>query len=105
MQCWSLRPNTRIEEGIKARTKLIRREKTKYHPKAASRKNSSVFFVKRRDTRRMITPNLRNGLKVKVIQSHVFVMNLIWLMLIIIHGELILDLQSIFRIPCRVCET
>ena len=41
-------------------------------------------------------PNLRNGLKIKVIQSRVFVMNLIWLMLIIIHGELILDLQSIF---------
>ena len=40
--------------------------------------------------------NLRNGLKIKVIQSRLFVMNLLWLMLIIIHGELILDLQSIF---------
>ena len=80
-------------------------EKTKYHPKAASRKNPSVFFVKRRDTRRRNAPNLRNGLKVKVIQSRVFVMNLIWLMLIIIHGGLILDLQSIYRIPYRVCET
>ena len=40
--------------------------------------------------------NLRNGLKIKVIQSLVFVINLIWLMLIIRHGGLILDLQSIF---------
>ena len=40
----------------------------------------------------MIEPNLRNYLKIKVIQSRVFVMNLKWLMLIIIHGGLILDL-------------
>ena len=31
-------------------------------------------------------------------------MNLIWLMLFITHGGLILVLQSMFRIPCRVCE-
>ena len=34
----------------KARTKLIRRGKTKYHPKATSRKNPSVCSVKRNDT-------------------------------------------------------
>ena len=96
VRCWSLRRNTRIKEGIKARTKLIRRVKTKYHPMAASRKNLSVSYVKRRDTRRRVALNLRNGSKIKLIQSRVFVMNLILLMLIVIHGGLILGLQSIF---------
>ena len=53
----------------------------------------------------MIAPNLRNNLKITVIQSHVLVMNLMRFMLIIIYGGLILDLQSIFQIPCKVCET
>ena len=42
--------NSRIEEGIRAMVKLIRKGKSKYHSKAASRKNPIVSFVKRRDT-------------------------------------------------------
>ena len=34
-----------------------------------------------------------------------FVMNLIWLKLVITHGRLILILKSIFRVPCRICKT
>ena len=79
--------------------------KVKYHPKLESRRPIGVFSARRRGTCKRIAPNSRNGLRRKVNQSHLFVMNLIWLMLFITHGGLILVLQSMCRIPCRVCET
>lgn len=82
-----------------------RKGKVKYLPKQVSRNILSVSFVKRRDTWRGNAPNFRNSLQIKVIQPHLFVMNLILLNSMLTHGGLILEQQSILRIPCRVCET
>ena len=51
---------------------------------------------------RGIAQNLRSSLIRKVLNFLLSVMNLIWLMLVIIHGGLILVLQSMFQIPYRV---
>ena len=56
--------------------------KDKVPPLSDIKKPTSVSFVKRRDTRRMIVLNLRNGLRRKVIYPYLFVMSLIWLILI-----------------------
>ena len=69
------------------------------------KKESKCFFVKRRDTCRRTARNLRSSLIRKILNFPLYVMNLIWLMLIITHGGLILVLQSMFQIPYRVCKT
>ena len=48
MRCWSLRRNTRIKEGIRARTKLIRRGKNKVPPQDNIKKESKCFFCKKK---------------------------------------------------------
>ena len=49
--------------------------------------------------------NLRVDLTRKVLYLLLFVMNLIWLMLIITHIGLILFQQFMFLIPCMVLKT
>jgi hypothetical protein len=44
----------------------------------------------------VIMTTVGNNMIMKINQSHLFVMSLIWLMLIITHGGLILVLQSMF---------
>ena len=79
--------------------------KGKIPPQGGIKKEIGVSSAKRRGTWRRVAPNSRNGLRRKVNQSHLFVMNPIWLLLFITHDGLILVLQSMFRIPCKVCET
>ena len=75
-----------------------KKEKVKYYSKVESRRQIGVSSTKRRGAWRRVALNSRNGLRRKVNQSHLFVMNLIWLMLFITHGGLILILQFMFRI-------
>jgi hypothetical protein len=88
VQCWKHMERENL--------KPIRKGKVKYLPKLISRRIPSVSSVKRNDTLKRNAPNFRNGLRTKVMQSHSFVMNLIWSMSILTPGGLILDQQFTF---------
>ena len=53
----------------------------------------------------MTAQNSRSDLIRKVLNFILSIMNIIWLMLFITLSGLILVLQSMFQILCRVCKT
>ena len=67
---WQYKERTRIKPN--------RKGKARYLPKLKSRRNLSVSSAKRRDTLRRIVSNFKNSLRRNVIQSHLFVLNIIW---------------------------
>jgi len=56
-----------------------------------------MFFLEKKDSWRRNVPKFRNDSKRKVFQSHLFVINLIWLILIITHGELTVFYNPFFK--------
>ena len=82
-----------------------KKKKGKILPQGGIKKVNRCFFCKKKRHMKRVAPNSKNGLRRKVNQSHLFVMNLIWLMSFITNGGFILVLQSMFRIPCRLCKT
>ncbi|KAL5808725.1 hypothetical protein ACOSQ3_029416 [Xanthoceras sorbifolium] len=64
----------------KGKTQANQKGKGKIPPKADIKKESKCFLCKKKVHMRRNVPNLKNGLRTKVIKSCLFVMNLIWLM-------------------------
>jgi hypothetical protein len=89
----------------KDKTQANKKRKGKMPLQVDIKKESSCFFYKKKGHMKKEYTKFQKLLERKVFQSYLFVINLIWLMLIITYSGLIMILQSIFQIPCRICET
>ena len=86
-------------------SKSNQKGKGRIPPQADIKKENKCIFCKRTGHVKKIVLNSRSGMRRKVIYHPLFVMNLIWLMLILTPSGLILVLQSILQTLCRVCKT
>ena len=78
------------------------KNKGKISAQLVIKKESKCFFCKKKGHMKKDCSKFKTWLDKKGTPLLLFVMNIIWLMLIITHGGLILLLQSMFLISCRV---
>ena len=89
---------------LKIRGRRKKEEKNHIPPIAKIKESRYFFSVKRKGTWRRTAINIRLGLEKRVIIFPLYVLNLIWLIFVMIHGLLTLDLRFIFLIPCKASQ-